>query len=235
MNYKIINNTSLQIEELIEFTLELIKELNLLKYIQNIDVNIINDTENNDAPIIYLNRKPIDLVTNVNGSYWTQFIYQFSHEIFHLIVWSNYNNDNLEILKWYEETICEAFSLFFLKISAQEWIRCKLSELDPNFNKKILSYLGDILNQQSDINKLLVCNNISSLKEIDAFAEKCRFWRYNERNYIYQLFISNRNLIYESTLYRNYVNYNTLLIDFSTWISKTPEIKLISKIQFDYR
>ncbi len=61
------------------------------------------------------------MMLNVGGRYWAQLSYQFSHEMCHLM--SNYDlaPNNITRQQWFEESLCEAFSLFALEKMAQHW------------------------------------------------------------------------------------------------------------------
>ena len=61
------------------------------------------------------------VLLDVGGRYWAQLAYQFSHEACHLF--SNYDlaPNNITRQQWFEESLCEAFSLFILKQMAQQW------------------------------------------------------------------------------------------------------------------
>lgn len=61
------------------------------------------------------------ILLNVNGRYWAQLAYQFSHEMCHLM--SNYDlaPHNVSRQQWFEESLCEAFSLFALEKMAKHW------------------------------------------------------------------------------------------------------------------
>lgn len=61
------------------------------------------------------------VMLNVHGRYWAQLSYQFSHEICHLM--SNYDlaPNNVSRQQWFEEALCETFSLFTLEKMAQHW------------------------------------------------------------------------------------------------------------------
>lgn len=61
------------------------------------------------------------IMLNVHGRYWAQLTYQFSHEMCHLM--SNYDlaPNNISHQQWFEESLCEAFSLFALEKMAQHW------------------------------------------------------------------------------------------------------------------
>lgn len=61
------------------------------------------------------------VLLNVKGRYWSQLVYQFSHEMCHLM--SNYDLApyNVSRQQWFEESLCEAFSLFALERMAKQW------------------------------------------------------------------------------------------------------------------
>lgn len=61
------------------------------------------------------------VLLHVNGRYWAQLVYQFSHEMCHLM--SNYDlaPNNVSRQQWFEEALCEAFSLFALERMADQW------------------------------------------------------------------------------------------------------------------
>lgn len=58
---------------------------------------------------------------SASGNFWAQYAYQFSHEMCHLM--SNYElaPNNASHQQWFEEAICEAFSLFTLDQMAKQW------------------------------------------------------------------------------------------------------------------
>lgn len=56
-----------------------------------------------------------------SGNHWARIAYQFSHEMCHLM--SNYDlaPNNISGQQWFEEALCEAFSLFTLERMATVW------------------------------------------------------------------------------------------------------------------
>lgn len=58
------------------------------------------------------------VLLNVEGTYWSQFSYQFGHEMCHILC--NYRDGNKANL-WFEESLCETASLFVLRQMAQTW------------------------------------------------------------------------------------------------------------------
>lgn len=73
------------------------------------------------TPITLFKRGPageLRVKLNVEGTYWSQFAFQFGHEMGHIVCgFEEYENPNL----WFEETLCEAASLFVLGRMAESW------------------------------------------------------------------------------------------------------------------
>ncbi len=61
------------------------------------------------------------ILLDVKGRYWAQLSYQYSHEICHLLTNYDLAPDNITRQQWFEESLCEAFSLFTLKRMAKHW------------------------------------------------------------------------------------------------------------------
>lgn len=55
---------------------------------------------------------------NTGGFFWSQYSYQFAHEFAHIL--SGFRDGNPQNL-WFEETLCEAATLFVLKRMADSW------------------------------------------------------------------------------------------------------------------
>ena len=72
-------------------------------------------------PITLFQRGPageIRVKLNVEGCHWAQFAFQFGHELGHVLCGNvEVENPNL----WFEETLCEAASLFVLGRMAESW------------------------------------------------------------------------------------------------------------------
>ncbi|MDR1158857.1 MAG: hypothetical protein LBK75_11265 [Oscillospiraceae bacterium] len=54
---------------------------------------------------------------SARGSNWCQYAYQFAHELCHFMI----NADIVKPLRWFEESICELASLFFLPGITEQW------------------------------------------------------------------------------------------------------------------
>ncbi|HPY39149.1 MAG TPA: hypothetical protein PLM98_01420 [Thiolinea sp.] len=88
------------------------------------------------------------VVLDVKGNYWSQLAYQFSHETCHLL--SNYDlaPSNYSHQQWFEESLCEAFSLFSLSKLADQW------EVNPpyaswqDYAPELRHYLADMQKEE---------------------------------------------------------------------------------------
>jgi hypothetical protein len=81
----------------------------------------IEVSRSSTTPITLFKRGPageLRVKLNVEGPYWSQFAFQFGHEMGHIVCgFEEYANPNL----WFEETLCEAASLFVLGRMAESW------------------------------------------------------------------------------------------------------------------
>jgi len=58
------------------------------------------------------------VLLNTKDTYWSQYSYQFAHEVCHILC--NYRDSNRANL-WFEETLCETASLFVLRKMSETW------------------------------------------------------------------------------------------------------------------
>lgn len=63
-------------------------------------------------------RREIVMDLDSEGNLWCQFVYQFAHEFCHVL--AGFDQDGTSNL-WFEESLCEAASLFALRNLAQQW------------------------------------------------------------------------------------------------------------------
>ncbi len=74
------------------------------------------------GPIVLFRQGPAGeyiLKLDVEGTYWAQFSYQFSHELCHIL--TNYEKKTSRKNKWFEESLCEMASMFALRRMAVTW------------------------------------------------------------------------------------------------------------------
>jgi hypothetical protein len=78
-------------------------------------------TRSHSGPIVHFERnyrKEIVMALDSEDTHWAQFAYQFSHEFCHVL--AGFDQDGTSNL-WFEETFCEASSLFCLLHMAEQW------------------------------------------------------------------------------------------------------------------
>lgn len=79
-----------------------------------------------DSPICFRGSNLILL--NTYSGYWSQGAYQFAHELCHYVI----PNDVAPNLRWFEESICETASYFFLKQLSSLWQKKKITLKNSN-------------------------------------------------------------------------------------------------------
>ncbi|HFD2066643.1 TPA: hypothetical protein ACF2DS_002417 [Clostridium perfringens] len=200
------------------------------------ECNLFKDP-NSDCPMLITNdpnslkiRLSLESYTN-----WCQCVYQLSHELCHYIL--NQTSNGKETLKWFEETLCEAMSLYILDFFYETWSDCTLSYNDPKYKQHFKTYLDDIV-KLSPTNGLSKCTTIDDLILINFNSERDRSDRISERNYLFELFNSYKNKGNKEKIslikdYQKYISSNGITIDFDKWYKDTGEdfIQKLSKIQ----
>ena len=82
-------------------------------------------TDHEKAPMLVNNKSPIEIWIKADDNKGSQIIYQLSHEMCHYAMRHDKTDKNY-VLKWFEETICEAFSLYSLNYFSEHWTECRL-------------------------------------------------------------------------------------------------------------
>jgi hypothetical protein len=175
-----------------------------------------------DCPMLITSMTPITLRTCVqNSNLWCQFYYQFAHEVTHFI-FRQYKKNNYIFLHWFEETVCEAMSLFIMKYIGKHWKENILYNINKKYDKSIFTYINNE-NDKVGTNLLKKCNTIELLKDIEETCQDNRCDRFYERLFLYRLFIKMPNKIKAIFSYTDFLKDNGLLIDFDKWIEIDKE------------
>lgn len=74
---------------------------------------------NREYPLVVYDRRPYQMYLSARDSYWCQYVYQFSHELCHIL--TNFDRAGQHRHKWFEESLCELSSLFVLHRLAENW------------------------------------------------------------------------------------------------------------------
>ena len=64
-------------------------------------------------PRVVARARPYQVMLATWSRYWSQYAYQFGHELTHIL--TDYDRFSPHRHKWFEETVCEAASLFALE------------------------------------------------------------------------------------------------------------------------
>ena len=108
-----------------------------------------------DPRVIY-DRRPYQIFLSTGDTYWCQYVYQFSHELCHVLTGFEHYRELRH--KWFAESLCELASLFVLLRLADDWARhpppavYRASEFAPNHQtyaldqeqKHLASVVGDL-------------------------------------------------------------------------------------------
>lgn len=212
---------------LFEFLLQQFIEIFGEKALESEKCEVYNDPTA-DCPMLVTNDAPIRLRTSLKSlEYWAQYIYQVSHELTHYIIRQYKENKELYV-KWFEETLCEAMSLYILKTSSLRWEECSLSNCNPQYGVSIMHYFKKAYNE-TDPSSLKKCRSFEDLKNIENTCEEHRASRSIERNLLVDTFCEHPENISAFVWYTRYT-CGDLLIDFKKWKEDDPN-PLIPKLE----
>jgi len=95
-------------------------------FYSELDINLISKipvyiSKREDHPL-YSNLGAVSIIgINSTDSYWAQYSYQFSHELCHHVIFTDWFETKSKF-GWFEEAICEMASLFVLQKMAAGWM-----------------------------------------------------------------------------------------------------------------
>jgi hypothetical protein len=161
----------------------------------------------------------------VDSSHWCQFYYQFGHEITHYVFHQHKKNKN-SIIKWFEETVCEAMSLYIMHIISWHWTDNAFYSRDNGYNIAIDDYINTVQEEPgTDRLRQCQCTTLEQLREIEEIGGKNRADRDYERFCLYQLFLESPDKIYSIFYYTDFIQPDGLLMDFDKWIASFSDAK----------
>lgn len=102
-------------------------------------------SRNHEGPITLFQRTPrgeVAIQLNCEDRYYSQFIYQFAHELAH--VRANFQPVDHEH-KWLEETLCETASLFILRKLSTHWEKNAPNDALKNYRKNLATYAARVI------------------------------------------------------------------------------------------
>lgn len=166
-------------------------------------------------------QKDIIYIAMSDCSLWNQLVYQLSHELTHCFIHCHNKNLKQEI-KWIEETVCEAMSLYFLDHFSKKWCFLPISAKNSNYAKRFSLYLQQELYQKP----IIVIPYIKTEQELQLFNIKCedeRGKRQNERDCLFEKITINYHCILGLLSYRDYVIEGTLILDTQKYRNDFPK------------
>jgi hypothetical protein len=168
-----------------------------------------------DYPMLIINRIPIEMRINaVDLSYWSQFIFQLAHELTHYVIRKYKPNKNV-IIKWFEETLCEAVSLFVVKMASEHWYECDLFTQNTFYSGSLLDYFSDCY-AKTESSALQLCKTFQDLQAIEDSCESQRAKRSIERNYLVDSFLEMPTSVSAIVRYTLFVR-GDIQINFDGW------------------
>lgn len=183
---------------------------------------IFNDV-NADCPEIIPNEKVIIIrLAQSSTNYWAQTIFQLSHELCHYVI-RQHKMDKSFTLSWFEELVCESFSLYILRYASEHWHSCLLSKNSTSFYKSIGIYLDTELKRTGN-NVLKECVKNKNLYSYEKIAQNQRETRRNERNQFFIDICHHPKDMKELCNYQQYICEDKVTIDFEKWYSETNNI-----------
>lgn len=157
---------------------------------------------------------------------WNQMLFQLAHEITHCFIFCN-NQSVAHSISWVEETICEAMSLFFLKLSSQNWSRLPLYKINPKYARQFITpYLENEIEKDAGADKLGSCASYDELLHIEMTSQSNREYRHEETVKLYELI--KKNDIEGLIKYRDYALANKILLNTAAYRMAFPDNDAVS-------
>lgn len=105
----------------------------------------------NQDPIVLYQKGPeneYQVHLAAKGRRWAEFIYEFSHELFHIL--ANYENHappKIAQYLWFEETMCEAVSLYTLRQMSVTWEQSPPRAEWASYAPALIRFTGRVQNE----------------------------------------------------------------------------------------
>jgi hypothetical protein len=126
----------------------------LYRYFPDYSLEPIDVNRGHSGPIVLFqrtDRHEIVIHLDTEKTFWSQYAYQFSHELCHVLCGFK---EGYEGNKWFEETLCETASLFVMRAMARSW---KDSPPYPNwrdYRDSLREYVDDVLRKREKTHEL---------------------------------------------------------------------------------
>jgi len=105
-----------------------------------------------EGPIVHYQRNVVGEIVmklDTQDYLWCQFVYQFSHEFCHILC--GYREDALNRNRWFEETLCEAASLFVLRRLPDVWSERPPCQAWRSYAPEFRHYAQQVMDSRSQV------------------------------------------------------------------------------------
>ena len=149
-------------------------------------------------PRVFYDYRPYQIRISAHDTYWCQYVYQFSHELCHVM--TNFDRHKEHKHKWFEESLCELASLFVLHRLATVWKErppaeiIDAAEFAPHFRAyadDVGNDIGNVKTDRRDLPQWLTkhidtleanpfnreLNRTLAVAPLDRFLEDPSLWR----------------------------------------------------------
>ena len=150
----------------------------------------------NQSPRVFFDHRPYQIRLNARDTYWCQYVYQFSHELCHVL--TSFDRHRSLKHKWFEESLCELASLFVLHRLADGWkerpplcvfeaqafapnFRSYAEEIEQGYDQPgdggLRAWLAANLDRLEGNPVIREVNGILAVALLDRFLEDPSLWR----------------------------------------------------------
>ena len=195
---------------------------------------------NRNKPMPITTFNPMKITLQADPNCWNQIAHQLAHELTHYAV-RKYTDKNVKIcaISAFEEPAANAMSLYILKLCAEQWHKCDLYKINPNYadvfeKSRATMYIEVSGNKPRDYNEWVILDDkytgkLTSAEQRPDVSEMC--------NHLYDTFVEMPDSIavfIRYPLYLRSIPYDKL-IEENLWMLNEPEsanfIRRICKIQ----
>lgn len=123
----------------------------LLTHFPERQLNPIIVSPTRQGPIVFYQKGPkneYQVHLAAKGQRWAEYIYEFSHELFHILAhYENHAPPSSTSNLWFEEALCESVSLYSLRQLSASWERLPPRQEWAGYAPTLRRFAGRVLNE----------------------------------------------------------------------------------------
>lgn len=126
----------------------------LWRHFPDYDLEPFVVTRGKSGPIVLFQRndaKEIVLRLDTSNTFWSQYAYQFGHELCHIL--AGFKAGGKENL-WFEETLCEMASLYVLRGMARDWQKEPPYKNWADYRDSLRGYADDVILKRQHVREI---------------------------------------------------------------------------------